>query len=600
MTGPQAVTAAEWDRRVRQLVSEGVHTPEQAEQIVTLNHGPRPEVNGNGHVKGIAEQAAEAGLADDNTLVRTRDTGPQRGEPFEWEYLALWEHGELHLAATKAEMPVSDLAAVRLLEQMHEDGGWPIICGAQSGTWYRHDGAVYAAQPAGFAAGLAEWLAGMYELAMKRVRQRVSAAVARKHPDLALAAARDKTEAKDELAGKEAEEMEKWKAQAAYKTRLWSENGQAALIRQLGRTCGVDEEQLNTETGEIVLDNGRISYKAIIASRGRIDLLPNSPERLVTKRAGAGLAYDPSATCPAFERFLETSVADRAQREWLLWRTACALFGEMPRKGFVNLIGESDSGKSIFARLMQRLGGGYAITVPVQTFLAKHVSDSGFRADALRGARMVYSQEPEPMGRYDTGYMKDLTGRDPQRTGDKYVKASQWTPQCTPFIGSNNPIRFATSDEAFMGRQEVIRFARGYDQMDELLPERLNAELPGILALLVSCIARQAWYGMPPLPASMIAEREHLADETEDALQCVEEMIDLGSLAKAAADSVSVRQCVKVDYLYSAYRMWCESTEGIRQPLGRKTFSAIVGRRYPVKKSDGYRFTGLIFPQGSS
>jgi len=102
---------------------------------------------------------------------------------------------------------------------------------------------------------------------------------------------------------------------------------------------------------------------------------------------------------------------------------------------------------------------------------------------------------------------------------------------------------------------------------------------------------------MPPLPASMVAERERLATETEDALQCVAEMVELGSLAALPPESVSAVRCVKVDWLYQQYAAWCASTEGIARPLGRKTFSDIVGRRYPRKKSDGWRFTGLAVPQ---
>jgi P4 family phage/plasmid primase-like protien len=487
-------------------------------------------------------------------------SGP--GKPFTPHYFVTHgKTGSIDLAATFSNLSASDLHMAIMRGQMCKEAGQPVLYGLQSKTWHMWDGTAYASTDALFATRMAEWLAGTYRSLMTEVRQAAN-----------LKAGTDADALKKKLAP--------WGKHFAYLDKIWSEHGQAALIRQADRTCGVDEGKLDTATGEIVIDNGRISYAAILRDR-RAELLPHDPGRLVTKRAGKGVRYDPSAQCPVFDQFITTSVADPAQRDWLLWRTVSALFGRMPRKGFVNLIGEHDSGKSTYAEIMHRLGGHYVITVPVKTFLARHAGDAGFLEAELRGARMVCAQEPKPGGRYDDGYMKAITGREHQRTAGKWEKPIEWYPQCTPFIGSNGPIRFASSDEAMMNRQEAVRFARGYAEPDPDLMAKLTAELPGILNRLLACALREAEYGPPPLPASMVAERERMADETKDALRFVAEWIEDGRLADVPPASVPVSRCVPVDWLYQHYQTWCEAVEGIKQPLGRKTFSDIVGRRYP-------------------
>ncbi len=508
-------------------------------------------------------------------------SGP--GKPHTDHYLVIHSKKAAGLdpAATHARMPASDLDSALLLGMMHRESGQRIMYGFQTETWYRWDGTVYAAQKKGLGSTLAQEYALAYGRVLDEIRQHYRLEQAKAGTPL------------DEVNKKTAEAMKEagWGKHAAYADKIKSENGQAALIRQLGRTLGVDESLLDAYPGRIVVDNGILDVGQILRDR-QVTLMNNDPQNLVTRRAGRGVRYDQKAACPVFDAFLETSVADEEQRAWLLWRTANALFGRMPRKGFINAIGERDSGKSTYLEIMTRLGGGYARTVPIKTFLAKPSSDSGFLEAGLRGARFVYASEPKPGGRYDDGLMKTITGRDRQRTADKYEKHIDWTPQCTAFIASNNPIRFATSDEAMMERQEVIRFARGYEAMDPSLTEKLSAELPGILNRLIHVVFLEALHGPPALPASMAAERERLADETEDALAFAAEWIEGGYLAERAEAAVSA--CVSVDWLYQHYRSWALQVERVRNPLGRKDFAGVVGRRYPRRRSDGWRFTGLV------
>jgi P4 family phage/plasmid primase-like protien len=508
------------------------------------------------------------------------DRAGRRGRPYTAHWF-VWHdaQGGLDLGATAEPggLPRSDVALAQSVRMMTAEAGSPMLCGSQSGAWLLWDGSVYAPQDAEYANRMTLWAAQAHWQAAADVAAAEESAIA-VLPAAGQARAR-------------ADAKARWGRAFALRDRIWSDAGQAALARQLARECGIDEKRLDVSAGEIVLDNGRVSCEQILRD-GRVALLPHDRAKLDTKRCSPGVAYDPDARAPWFRRFLETSVADEAQRDWLLWRAASALFGRMPRKGFVNSIGERDSGKSTFTDLVAELAGGYAKTVPAETFLSKHQGDAGFRQAELRGARFVHTHEPSPGSRYDEGLMKTLTGRDRQRTAGKYEKPVEWTPQLTVFIGSNAPIRFASSDDAFMTRQEVVAFARGYAAPDDDIGLRLRGELSGILNELLAMIRREAWHGVPKLPQSSIDARERMAEEVEGALGFVAEWIEDGRLI--VKPDASAYSSVTVQRLYAWYVMWCD--EAGERPVGRKTFAAIVGRRYPRVLSDGrYHFRGIIY-----
>jgi phage/plasmid-associated DNA primase len=188
--------------------------------------------------------------------------------------------------------------------------------------------------------------------------------------------------------------------------------------------------------------------------------------------------------------------------------------------------------------------------------------------------------------------MKTLTGREDRlRTRTLYEKPVEWLPQCTPFIGSNNPIRFSTADDAMMQREEVIRFARNYREPDPWLSARLKAEASGILRMLVDHAVAEAELGhVPDLPISVVIERERMAVQTEDALEFITEWMREGRLREDS--ETPAYRCARVSTLYQQYRYWCDEA-GVR-PTGRKTFAAVIGRKYPRSQSGGFwHFHGL-------
>lgn len=513
------------------------------------------------------------------------DRAGNRGRPFSSHWFVIHDDtGAVDTGSTwtTGGLPKSDVELATVVDGMMHEAGFPMIFGEQPRLWYMWDGSGrYAAQLVNYSKRMTKTLAGWVREAYNDVWAEVQAVI-RMLPEQVRATARKRA-------------VENWAPHKQFVTKIWNDAGQKAIRNQISESVSEDMVLFDKDIGQIVLDNGVIDYADVLA-HGYVRLLPHDPDARITRRMGRGLRWEPDARCPAFVQFITDSVPDEAQRRWLLWRTCCALFGLMPKKGFINLIGTRDSGKTTFTNTIAALAGDYAVGVPVETFLAKHSGDAGFRQHELMGARFVHTHEPNPGAPYDMGLMKAVTGRDWQKTRTLYQGFIDWLPQCTPFIGSNNPIRFSTSDDAFMDRHEAVLFTRGYESADPNLSERLRAELPGILRLLMEFAFAESRMGrMPDFPASMVDLREAMASETDAELEFVDHWLELGWLVKVPKDH-PVYRCCPVGKLYQSYRSWADDV-GLKA-VPQRTFSKTVGRRYPTGKSGQHVFTGLA-PNGS-
>jgi P4 family phage/plasmid primase-like protien len=518
----------------------------------------------------------------------------------------------LDLETTRRLLPVNEVRAAEAISGICWDDAHPVRYVTQTRTWRRWDGSCYAAEHE-LGTALAEQFEYAYHQVLEAVRDKYDAdAVEARRQELGGAdpvttgagPAADAAFAQAMVpwtgpAGKPAQSY--WAPHKSYHKILQTSAGMLNLIGQLTRTCRADEEKFDRYPGLIVGER-QVIDAAATAANGYVTAWNPDPRLLVTKRLAPGLAYDPAAPCPEWDHFLATSVPDDAQRWWLCWRLANALAGLMPRKGWVNLIGEPDSGKSTFQAVVRALAGGYAGPVPVETFLSKHAGDAGFRQHELRGMRVVLTSEPPPGRRLDESMIKAVTGRDEQHTAGKNQPYVSWYPQCTIFIASNDPISYDTADPGSLARLEPVRFTRGYNVPDRWLLPRLLNELPGIFRSLMDTLAataaaRASGWSTEELPASMAALREDMADQTETSLRFLTEMVNEGHLTENK--NLTQDHWVSTSQLYLLYQSWCEA-EGIRQPDGRKTFSSKIGRRYPIARAPGLRrFSGLILPNAN-
>ena len=206
--------------------------------------------------------------------------------------------------------------------------------------------------------------------------------------------------------------------------------------------------------------------------------------------------YDPHATCPTFERFLDRALKnDRLLIAYVQRAIGYTLTGAMGEQVFFFPYGPGGTGKSTLVNVVRDLLGDFGLHTPTETFVAKQY-DNGATADLARlaGARMVTAVEVNWSRQIDEARVKMLTGGDPITARHLYQGFFTFQPTCKLWFVANDLPGVRGTAEAFWRRVHVIPFEViiPKDERDEGLIEKLKAEAPGILAWAVrGCLAWQ-------------------------------------------------------------------------------------------------------------
>jgi hypothetical protein len=135
--------------------------------------------------------------------------------------------------------------------------------------------------------------------------------------------------------------------------------------------------------------------------------------------------------------------------------------------------------------------GDYHRAAPIETFTASNHDRHPTDLAALRGARLVTSVETEEGRRWAESRIKTLTGGD--KIAARFMRQDffEYTPQFKLVIAGNHKPGLRSVDEAIRRRFNLVPFTLTIppEERDELLPEKLKAELPGILNWMIEgCI----------------------------------------------------------------------------------------------------------------
>jgi P4 family phage/plasmid primase-like protien len=514
--------------------------------VVLLQQRPAEMADGTGTGAGEIQPAGAGELDRLTEALLIRDDG-----------------GAIRLGDTHEYLPRSDMSVADFIISQY-----PRIFtfSTASRLWRLWDGTVHVKAEDGNVEYIVQQVARAYRKALRLIQARAVGQLMLGDEPLTEAQARDQYEAI-------------WRKHRQYRDGLWNSPGQTRMLQQLERHLSVSEEKFDVTDSIIVAGNGVVS----VTGHGAV-LLPHDPDRLITKRLSRGVSWEDQAMAPSFTQFIETSVPDPEMRRYLQSQLGMALAGR-PGKGFINLIGKTNSGKSTLMRALQNVLGSYAKSVSVETFL-EGAGSAEFRLHELRGIRFAFAAEPAANRRLDTEIIKAVTGRDGQRTREPYGRFVEWKPCCLIIVASNQPQRFETSDTAMLNRIMPIAFSDRHD-VDPDLDAKLRSEQAGILRWLID--GAVMGFGAQ-MPESMVVLREAMAIHVDDVLRYLSEKLEEGLLIKD--DSVPAVQFASTGEVYGSYILWCAS-EGIRV-AGKKTFSQRVGRLFPVVRSNGSRFQGLV------
>ncbi len=282
----------------------------------------------------------------------------------------------------------------------------------------------------------------------------------------------------------------------------------------------------------------------------------------------APVAYDPAARCPTWLTFLDRVLDGKAEVIAFLQRAVgYSLTGDISEHCLFLLFGTGRNGKSTFLETLSATLGDYAMTTPTDTLLVRR--EGGIPNDLARlpGARLVSASESEAGRNLAEALVKQLTGGDTISARFLQAEFFDFKPSFKLWFRTNHKPTIKGTDDGIWSRIKLIPFTQRIpdSEMDKRLPERLVAELPGILTWAIDgCLAWQ---------------REGLGTPTAVAQATAEYRGEMDVLATFLADCCEVgpdHRCTAKE-LYGAYTRWAE--ESGERVASQKAFGLRLAER---------------------
>jgi P4 family phage/plasmid primase-like protien len=326
---------------------------------------------------------------------------------------------------------------------------------------------------------------------------------------------------------------------------------------------------------------------------GTIDLRtgqmrPHNRDDKITKISP--VTYDPSATCPRWDAFLNTIFSKNAELiEYIQKQAGYALTGETKEEDFSIHYGTGGNGKSKFNDEIAYIEGDYFVKANVETILNSKNTRSGSAASGdvarLAGARLVIASEPERGAELKEGFIKDLTGREQITARRLYEQEFQFKPTFKFWLITNHKPVVKSQDNGMWRRVKLVPFEVTIpeDKIDLNLDIRLKEESSGILNWMIEgCLKWQK-------------EGIKTPDMVKNATTAYKEDMDtLGDFFTSCCDFGDKKATTPNKWLYNwLYLAWCEITNN--NAWSQRAFTSdLQGRGYKNKRlNNGMTWMGV-------
>lgn len=317
-------------------------------------------------------------------------------------------------------------------------------------------------------------------------------------------------------------------------------------------------------------------------TNGTIDLktghlLAHNPKNLITKICPVD--YDPDALAPVWDKFLDQVFNNSPDlTDYIQKVVGLTVTGEQKEQSLFFCYGAGANGKSTFVNAIRWIIADYAQEAAPDTLLHRAERNATNDLARLKGARFVTSTETGEDKRLDENRIKQLTGGDRITARFLYAENFEFYPTHTLWLISNNKPIIRGQDHAIWRRVKLIPFEVTFKEGDRDydLPEKLKAELPGILAWAVrGCLAWQ--------------KDGKLIEPDEVVLATAEYKVEMDNVQRFIGECCRIDATKEIKFmnLYSHYKNWCEQNNeyavtskkfGRRlTDLGYKSFHRSVG-----------------------
>lgn len=368
----------------------------------------------------------------------------------------------------------------------------------------------------------------------------------------------------------QAENLLKWAVQSENERTI------ASGLRLTKHSLLIDYAELNADPWLFNVQNGTIDLRTCT-------LRPHDPANLITFISP--VTYDPTATCPTWERFLSEVFADNQDMVAFIQRAVgWSLTGVVKERALFFLYGDTGkNGKTTLVEVLMKLVGicgessyGYGRKVGADTFMkSKNIEDNQRKASTLAGPRFICTSEVDEEHRLNEQLIKDITGGDTIEGRRLYQEPFTFKPQFKPWMYGNHKPEIRGTDDAIWSRVRLIPFEVSFLGREDLdLPVKLEAELSGILNwALRGCLSWQQ-IGLQP-PAKVQAATAAYREEMDVFGPFIRECCVIHRNAEVWAND-----------LWSAYKGWCADS-GMREQTQNKLGRYLRSKGFITDESSG-------------
>lgn len=279
-------------------------------------------------------------------------------------------------------------------------------------------------------------------------------------------------------------------------------------------------------------------------------LHPHDPEFMTLSQIQ--VAYDPDATCPRFDKWIEERLP--GQRDALLEVMSTALDPTWtPTKALFNF-GPSRSGKSTVLRLLAAVVGKNdtsAVTL-------HQLSEDSFASANVYGKRLNVAADLSSSEIRDLSAFKMMTGEDKVNANRKYGQQFTFTNQALFAFSANEVPQIGEGSDAYLARMMPFHFANSFKGTEDAEVEKeLMEELSGLFRALVEALGRFVARGrIYPEPEEGAARQ--FAAQSDKVLAFLQE--------RTERSEVGTERSV----LFEVFKDWCNHNN--RHWLGKQKF----------------------------
>lgn len=291
---------------------------------------------------------------------------------------------------------------------------------------------------------------------------------------------------------------------------------------------------------------------------GTVDIRDAVREDMITKLAD--VEYEPSATCPEWQKFLDRMMPDAAMQKFLqVFHAYALLIGGNGAQKIAYHFGLGGNGKSAFLETLGALAGSYRSTVSPETITGDGAQRQGQQASPdiarLHNTRLVVVEELPKGVPLRENLVKAMSGGSPLTARFLQKEFFEFVPIFTAVLSGNTKPSITGSDRGIWRRVFIIHWEvnMAEDDPDRVefpeLMKRFAAERSGILNWLIEGALLYLTHGlMHFVPAKVRAFTEEYRRDRDNVEVFAEAMI----VPRAG-------NRIQAGHLYKKYVEWCEA-----------------------------------------